>query len=278
MQRNLAMYYLAAVIALTLGLYLLPTESFILSKAYRTKQYSKGLDLAVIKCVETKNTDHGLDARTIKDGSLIEYVTSKGSKVLAIVTKRKGLSLEVMNSNPNSLTFLLQFSKVTNHIQGYYALSDLEHLVGMISELNASQVESLWESTSEKVDSPVVDVSFVSEQVFGSTDALCMFATTKLMALYGNVYFEERASPTIATTVATAEVNYIPLAAEVVQLNLKNRAALQEFKLQFYKAMTSQSSSSSNSPPLMLDMPERVLSMLEKYSKGLKEIAVKVAN
>ena len=125
--------------------------------------------------------------RSIREGSLIEYVTGKGSKRLALVNKRIGANLEV--SNDARKVFSVSISRVTHHINGSFAFGDLLRLTEMLGEMKPIQVERLWESSFSSNRTPCT-IASISKQIYGSTDPVRMFVTTKLMSSFGNVFFE----------------------------------------------------------------------------------------
>ena len=125
--------------------------------------------------------------RSIRAGSLIEYVTGKGGKRLALVNKRIGYNLEV--SNDARKVFTVSISRVTHHINGTFAFGDLLRLTEMLGEMKPIQVERLWESSFASNRNPC-SIATISKQIYGSTDPVRMFVTTKLMSTFGNVFFE----------------------------------------------------------------------------------------
>ena len=125
--------------------------------------------------------------RSIRGGSLIEYVSGKGSKRLALVNKRIGANLEV--SNDARKVFTVSISRVTHHINGSFAFGDLLRLTEMLGEMKPIQVERLWESSFSSNRTPC-SIASISKQIYGSTDPVRMFVTSKLMSSFGNVFFE----------------------------------------------------------------------------------------
>jgi hypothetical protein len=250
----------------------------------------------------------GIDGRQIEAGSLIEYVSGKGSKRLAIVHQRVGAHLEVLNDAKKA--FSVPLSRVTHHINGSFAFGDLLRLTEVLAEMKPIQVERLWEASFDQPNAPPCTVAAVSRAVYGSADPVRLFVTTKLMATFGGVFFVERSAAAAAAADATGgrggrrETVYVPLPPDVVQENLRNRAALKEFKLRFNKIMVTQPPSRPAGAPgaaangggggvasagsvamagardptaaLLADMPERIHDVLGQYTEGLKQIVVKV--
>lgn len=185
-----------------------------------------------------------IDAKAVKDGSLVEYISGKGAKRLAIVNSRLGLQLEVLNEAKR--TIKVPITRVTHHIKGSFAFGDLLRLNEILSDLKPNQVERLWEASYGQKDAAVCSLPYISKQIFGSSDAVRTFATMKLMASFGGVFFgQEGAEDDVtvdlegtdsASAVEVAkELSFFPLAPNIVQQNLRSRAALKEFKLRFVK-------------------------------------------
>lgn len=267
-----------------------------------------------------------IDARSIKEGSLIEYVSGKGSKRLAIVNKRTGAHLEVLNDARKA--FSVPISRVTHHINGSFAFGDLLRLTEMLGEMKPIQVERLWEAMFDQINPSVCNIATISKQIYGSTDPVRMFVSMKLMASFGNVFFDESmgsiesAAPATSSSSSTSSSTssdtssgsdgpprkgeigtlFVPLPPAVVQENLRNRAALKEFKLRFTKIMTNGVQRSASAPPVgsaagrtvpgitsgtassmysnrdivaLPDMPDRIFDVLAPYAEGLKQIVVK---
>ena len=198
-------------------------------------------------------TEHVIDGKSIREGSLVEYTSAKGSKRLAIVGKRVGAHLDVLNDAKKS--FSVPISRVTYHINGTFAFGDLLRLNEILGDLKPIQVERLWEASFGQTNPAACTLKHVSKQIFGSTDAVRPCASMKLMASFGGVFFENVqgkgggesavtaagiATGTVATSASSEkemEVVFVPLSPTVVQQNLRGRAALKEFKQRFIKVM-----------------------------------------
>lgn len=192
-------------------------------------------------------TESAIDGKSIRDGSLVEYTSTKGSKRLAIVSKSVGAHLDVLNDAKKS--FSVPITRVTYHINGTFAFGDLLRLNEILADLKPIQIERLWESSIGLNNPPVFNLKYISKQIFGSTDAVRTFASMKLMSTYGSVFFE-RIIPeeTIGTSDGNSEngsnqvvmekvpeLTFAPLSPNMVQQNLRSRAALKEFKQRFVK-------------------------------------------
>ena len=199
-----------------------------------------------------------IGAKSIKDGSLVEYTSTKGTKRLAIVSKRTGAYLDVLNDARKSFT--VPISRVTYHINGSFAFGDLLRLNEILGDLKPIQVERLWESSFGQKHPAVCNLNYISKQIFGSTDAVRTFASMKLMSTYGTVFFEQVENaldgaddnndeingngngngnaflPVVPAVPGSAvDVVFVPLSPNAVQQNLRSRAALREFKQRIMK-------------------------------------------
>ena len=300
---------------------------------------------------------------------MVEYISAKGSKRLAIVRRRSsGGTVEAVNDA--RLTFTIPTSRVSIHIPGKFEFGDLLRLQEMLDDLRPNQVERIWEDLVEQgapldedtsAGSPEslgeqiarlergppsrrrISANAVSSKVFGAVDAIRLYATHRLMATVGNVFFEPEngrggavldggpANTTVGSSSSSSSSGsgsgpefYTALSPASVQANLRDRSALREFKQRYRKAVEARatgrrpaslhddagavnssnssgnsaassggsSSSSSNgdgggasmsaalaaagSPePAAADLPERVLTALDAYTEGLKQLVIK---
>lgn len=222
-----------------------------------------------------KAPSSGIDGRSVKDGSIIEYLSAKGSKRLAIVKKRKGPELDVLN---NALfEFSVSVSKVTYLIEGLYNFEDLTRLISALDDQKLEQVQGMRNSIVEGADAPVT-IELVSQKVFGSTNKIDMYLSMKLMAQFGSVFFKELAAKDDNSVDKNDSTNsrvvYVPLPSETVEANLQHRSDLQEFRSEFIRMMTSQAPKSGKSSEISV-MDPKVLSVLQEYTEGLKQMIAK---
>jgi hypothetical protein len=109
-------------------------------------------------------------------------------------------------------------------------------------------------------------IEHLSQQIFGVADPVRLYATHRLMNTFGSVFFSmvrsKRDSP--------MSEEYVPLRPQTVQENLRDRAALREFKQRFTKIASNKDKASG-----MPEIPERVIRVLESYSEGLKQLVAK---
>lgn len=229
---------------------LIAVELFLSSNSLVNKIKPRQFRLASLPVQKRPDTvvqaDNLIDGKAIRDGSLVEYTSTKGTKRLAIVSKRVGAHLDVLNDARKS--FSVPISRVTYHINGTFAFGDLLRLNEILGDLKPIQVERLWESSFGQSNPAVCNLQYISKQIFGSTDAVRTFASMKLMSTYGGVFFEKAAAKepidnfsdensTVekSTVVTVPETVYKPLPPNIVQQNLRSRAALKEFKQRFMK-------------------------------------------
>lgn len=218
-----------------------------------------------------KNPVSAIDGRSIKDGSLIEYISSKGSKRLAIVTKRKGSTLEVVNNL--MVEFSVSIAKVTYLIDGTFSFSDLTELDNNITSLQLHQVEDLWKSTLATAV-PSINLESISQNLFGSKSSIHLFLSINLMNQFGEVFFE-KTPITDKNSPSTGNVVYTPLSDNIVANNLAHQQGLEQFKIEFTKIITTQSPKNRENTNNML-LHEPALSTLDEYADGLKQLIAKV--
>ena len=100
-----------------------------------------------------------------------------------------------------------------------------------------------------------------------------------MMDGYGKIYFTKQPSHSKGHNKPTNAM-YSPLPSLTVEDNLKDRAALREFKQRYIKIMTKSYSKvsfdgSSYYPSSPAELPERVDRVLQSYSEGLKQLVFK---
>lgn len=201
-------------------------------------------------------------------GALVEYFSAKGTKQLCLVQGRQGNSILVINETKNS--FLVPHYRVSSYIQGKFVFGDLLKLNEIIAGGKSFYIERLWESVytngpPELRDQPH-SLGRLCELVYGTVDPVRIFATYRLMTTYGSVFFAA-----ISSNKSLLENQYLALRPHVVQANIRDRAALREFKQRFLKIST-QKADKNNALP---EIPERVADVLMTYVEGLKQIVAK---
>ena len=86
------------------------------------------------------------------------------------------------------------------------------------------------------------------------------------MNTFGTVFFKQVNNNQLAL--------FQPLQPNVVQENLHDRAALREFKQRYSKLNVVRSNTMSMNE-MVIDVPDRILAVIAKYSEGLKQIILK---
>jgi hypothetical protein len=236
----------------------------------------------------------------LRSGSIVEHLSSKGTKQLALVMRRLSrFTLEVMNDA--KMEYNINTKRVSHLVPGNYTIGDLLRLQEMILHIKPQQMEKLWEQCSssgpqsEGEELVGVTMAQAALHLYRSADALRVFAASRIMdSSIGSVYFSKSSShrplipdlpPSDSTGVLldAAAVIYLPLGASEVQENLRDRAALREFKQRFQKLASKGGAWGGPtaavgglvSLPFLPDMPERMEKVLEPYIDGLKQFAAK---
>lgn len=92
----------------------------------------------------------------VYEGSIIEYISVKGSKRLAYVTKRQGAHLDVLNELNKS--FSIPLHRVATQINGKFEYRDLMKLITSLDSMKQEQVQMVWKS----LDDLVSEVSYTN--------------------------------------------------------------------------------------------------------------------
>jgi len=152
----------------------------------------------IIHAVKKNFQSSSFDVRNIKNNSIIEYISSKGSKRLAIVGKRSGAHFDVLNEAKKS--FSVPLHRISYHINGNFAFGDLLRLNELIIELKPQMVERCWEATYgstspqyftslDAVGERSVNLSSISSIVYGNDNPVRIYTSYRLMSLFGSVFF-----------------------------------------------------------------------------------------
>ena len=199
-----------------------------------------------------------IDWKSIKKGCLVQYVTPKGMKRLALVDDEKGHKLEIIDSQLHK--FSITVANVANIIEGSFGLSDLQQLEQTLLGLTQDTVKALWEAVKSDLTLRTVKIPVISQKVFGSVSPLDLFVSATLMGQHGRVFFESvPQDPNGADG-----ITYSPLSTEVVRGRIEQQRALAAFKVA-YNAMKCQG---STAPKVALP---------DGYEEGLKGILAKVS-
>lgn len=202
----------------------------------------------------------------IGEGSLIEYVSSKGSRRLAIVKKGvAGAHLDVLNEARKA--FSVPVSRVTYVIQGSFLFTDLLRLEGLLGSVSVSQAQAIWEVVRAR-NGTGVRLEEASDILFGNRDPTRVFTVSRLMFLYSSIFFERNSD----------DEALAPLPVDVVLENLKDREALSEFKSRYARHVASKTSS-----PMSLSLlatggsnsSDRVIHVVDSYTEGLRQVVLR---
>jgi hypothetical protein len=90
-----------------------------------------------------------IDGKDVFVGSIVEYISGKGSKRLAYVLKRQGAHLDVV-SDLNK-TFSIPINRVTCHISENFNFDDLILILKIIDDLKQDDVVRVWTSLEDMV-------------------------------------------------------------------------------------------------------------------------------
>jgi len=178
--------------------------------------------------------------------------------------------------NTKGESFSVPFGKVSYHINGSYVFNDLLRLNDYMVDLKASDTEEIWEQSC--IDNSLIplNISYISNHVYGVVDPMRIFLSLRLLSTYGSVFF----NTTYANKNNVDSISYYPLPSDVVHMNLRNRAALREFKQRYMSRIRQQPKRDSFTYPFNIDLsntevPERVMQVLEIYAEGLKQFITK---
>lgn len=124
-----------------------------------------------------------------------------------------------------------------------------------------------------------MSLSFITENLFKtSDDPIKVYIAFRLMNTFGKVYFQKR-PPAYQSSGGFYRQNdrspvYYPLPAHIVEENLRDRAALREFKQRYIKIMTRSvgRGPAGSSTSAVEEIPERVERVLWSYTEGLKQV------
>lgn len=171
--------------------------------------------------------------------------------------------------------YMVPLGRVTFHIANTYAFGDLIRLNDQIQEMKPQTVESLWEKFYSAKRQDSIALRDVAQYAFKLTTPVELFLAYRLMSQYGGLFFNCSISGQTST--------FTPLTPISVQENLKNRAALNEFKQWYTKSKSAVAIPNMKSgrrpafPSLSAafageEIPERITSVLRGYEEGLKQL------
>ena len=122
-------------------IYVLFFQLFVI-EGFRLFKHANRITMAPVKALKKTASTSTIDGKSITDNAIIEYLTVKGSKRLAIVSKKSGAHLDVVNEARK--TFSVPLSRVSYHINGSFAFGDLVRLNELIIELKPQMVSGIF--------------------------------------------------------------------------------------------------------------------------------------
>jgi hypothetical protein len=85
----------------------------------------------------------------VYEGSIVEYISAKGSKRLAYVVRKQGAHLDVVNELNKS--FSIPLYRVATYINEKFEYRDLLKLTADLDNLKHEQAHSVWKSLISSV-------------------------------------------------------------------------------------------------------------------------------
>jgi len=143
-------------------------------------------------------SDFKVNDELIKHGSIVEFISLKGIKYVALVSSKEGAHLKVQNEARKY--FSVPFTRVTYVIDGTYAFGDLLRLHEILQELKLHMVENIWEKLYFD-NTYFRNLSDISVLAYGSSGPIHLFVTHRLMLIYGSTFFN-----TVSTN-ATSDIS-----------------------------------------------------------------------
>ena len=221
-------------------------------------------------------SDIKVNDELIKNGSIVEFISLKGIKYVALVSNKEGAHLKVQNEARKF--FSVPFTRVTYVIDGSYAFGDLLRLHEILQELKLHMLENIWEKLYFD-NSYLRNISDISILAFGNAGPINLFITHRLMLIYGSTFFS-----TIYTNITMENEKCVmkstpcvfqPLPPHIVDENLKDRLALRELKIRINKVLNNKDTRKKISSMILTDIPDRIQKSISKYEEGLKQIICK---
>lgn len=133
---------------LIVGVCLYPSQSYK-NRKFNNKFLSLSINsnnkqvLSSVTSTSSTRNEYQVDSRDITEASLVEYISSKGNRRLAIVNKRTAIQIEIPVMNDARKTFSVPMSRITYHINGTFVFGDLLRLTEIVADLRPMQVSRL---------------------------------------------------------------------------------------------------------------------------------------
>lgn len=209
-------------------------------------------------------------------GNIVEYSSIRsGTIVLGYVDKIVHKYLIQIRNDAN-LTFTINSDKLRSIVKGNYTFNDFLSLSKQLKELKTASLEVAW-GTYIAHSVSQIDERGICKQIYGVDDNMSMFLLSKTLQLYGKMYFKPKLDQ---------DGVLVPLPSHVVQENIRDRVALQEFRQKMKELMVERGKRDANIEKGAVDSPDdskltvspRLASVLSKYIEGLKQVVISSHN
>ena len=117
-------------------------------------------------------------------------------------------------------------------------------------DLKASDTEEIWEQSCNDNSLIPLNISYISSYVYGTVDPMRIFLSLRLLSSYGSVFFN---TSNIQKNNAES-ILYYPLPPDVVSQNMRDRAALREFKQRYNSRLRQHPKRDGIPPPYSIDL------------------------
>ena len=236
-----------ALHSLTLFIYILithyPSTCFKLNHKFGKSSFFESIYACELYALKKMTQSTMIETKSIREGSIIEYISAKGLRRVALVNTKEGGLVKVVNEARK--LFKVPFSRLTYHIEGKYAFGDLLRLEELLQELKLPMVEAIWHACLNDKKN-LVSFNEISEIIWETSDPIHIFAGARLMSTFGSIYFSK---------ISTGTVVYTPLPMNTVQSNLRDRATLKELKMKYNHRLIQAPKNSKSSPVTILHEP-----------------------
>jgi hypothetical protein len=224
----------------------------------------------------------------LREKIIVEYINSKGTKSLALVRQPQNDDMvEVMDSRKD--LFSIPVHSIIHLVDGSYTFGDLLVANEMLNSFKPSQIERMWEACLDRQAKSTVDITYISNYLYKSKDPLKLFISSKVMQMFGVVYFTKLLEKNINTNSNgdsnsggsnnsdassgkySESAQFIPNHPAVVQEGLRDMAALREFKQRYNRIIRKRAEKTaiqqqlSNGFNMFPEVPERVEKVLQSY-------------
>lgn len=135
----------------------------------------------------------------IKNSQLIEYLSPKGTRNLALVYNRKKNTqyLELIGLLNHNQPFTIPINKVVSVIEGRYDFSTLQQIGRAMDNFPQDEVESVWKTFVERGETKISRTNLCKALIIGAGEELHEFDASnyyvldQLMSKFGHIYFKQ---------------------------------------------------------------------------------------